>query len=204
MKLALDIGNVMCAIDMDQFVEPLSREINLSKEDCYHFLSCTQKLQDLGLCNIKDEIRTKFGIKSEYVVQDLVKAWNKTLIPNYSVIKYLSVLIKEFDLDVAIVSNIGYEHINCLDFIFKDFEFFKKAIKFYSCEVGARKPTYNYYQTFLTMHPEFKGAIYVDDLEENLRVGKEMGLRDFQLDISSSSGSALKRLDELKKYYEES
>ena len=58
-----------------------------------------------------------------------------------------------------------------------------ESVKHYSCEVGARKPSKLYYHSFLQMHPEFKGAIYVDDNKENLEASKEFGFITIRLDL---------------------
>jgi FMN phosphatase YigB (HAD superfamily) len=82
--------------------------------------------------------------------------------------------------EIALVSNIGHEHKARIE----DSRTFEKCIKFFSCDVGARKPTMLYYKTFLDMHPEFLGALYVDDLAENLAMGEKFGLKpiEFALD----------------------
>jgi FMN phosphatase YigB (HAD superfamily) len=42
--------------------------------------------------------------------------------------------------------------------------------------VGARKPSFIYYQSFLQMYPQFKECIYLDDNTENLNSSLKNGL----------------------------
>jgi hypothetical protein len=85
---------------------------------------------------------------------------------------------------VALLSNIGVEHAVMMENTLKHGGFFPDAIKHFSCDVGARKPSMIYYQSFLWQYPEFKGCLYVDDLQENLDSGAKFGFRPFHLDLS--------------------
>ena len=65
-----------------------------------------------------------------------------------------------------------------------------------SYEVGARKPSKLYYQSFLLDHPEYKGCLYVDDLPQNLAVGRYYGFRSFEYNLEENG---LRYFDDLKK-----
>ena len=188
--LILDIGNVLVNIDMDPLRKGISKQLNISKSDTDHFISTLQKKQDLGITNMRDEIIVRFNIKSEYIVDELVDLWNSVVQPNWCAINFFSALKKTYKLDIALLSNIGTEHAA----LFKDgsqWDYFhnlihKDAIKHFSCEVGARKPTKLFYQSFLQMYPEFHGALYLDDIKENVDAGCEMGLYSIQFDINKN------------------
>lgn len=45
-----------------------------------------------------------------------------------------------------------------------------------------------YYQSFLWQYPEFKGCLYVDDLQENLNTGEKFGFKPYKLDLSEPIG----------------
>jgi hypothetical protein len=58
-----------------------------------------------------------------------------------------------------------------------------------SYEVGARKPSNIYFQSFLQDYPSWIGCVYVDDRKDNLLTGKKYGFRTIQFDLSTFSSS---------------
>jgi FMN phosphatase YigB (HAD superfamily) len=93
-------------------------------------------------------------------------------------IKILDKIRSEEGLEIALLSNIGFEHAKLVHKLlsYDECGFFFNH-KHFSCEVGARKPTKLFYQSFLMQHPEFQGCLYVDDLQENLDAADELGFR---------------------------
>lgn len=185
--LALDIGNVICHVDFDKILNVLSKSLNIPKAEALYFLNRVQKLHDLGLTNLSDELHDHFKIKSEVIIKDILDEWNKAIQIDPDVIREIEKLRTTYNLEVALVSNIGIEHAehfrkNCsLD----------KTIQFFSCEVGARKPSLLYYQTFLSVYPQFKGCVYVDDLDANLETGNKFGLKSTKFCLSDYKKSPL-------------
>ena len=92
---------------------------------------------------------------------------------------------------MALLSNIGTEHAALMEHSLNVGTFFSGAIKHFSCFVGARKPTALFYQSFLLEHPEFYSCLYIDDLQENLDVGKRFGFQTyrFSLDPKDDAGT---------------
>src|SRR5208282_4959941 len=93
----------------------------------------------------------------------------------------------EAGIRVALLSNIGKEHSQYFRKLMAtavDSKGISRAIQFFSCEVGARKPSLLYYQTFLYMHPDFKeNCLYIDDLQENLDAAKKLGFKTVKFDL---------------------
>ena len=176
MYLVLDIGNVLFNQDLTPFAKALSIQMNISKEDAYHFINRIQKKQDLGISNIRDEIATHFNIKSEYIIDNLIDAWNVVITPNLTSIEFFSKLIEKNGYKIALLSSLGFEHMNLIKKMIGDYPIYKWSTHHFSCNVGARKPSLLYYKTFLDLYPKFKGALYLDDLQENLDAGDESGL----------------------------
>ncbi len=198
--LCLDIGNVLFDQNMEPFIRALSIQMNISKADADHFLSIIQHKQDIGISSIRDEVSSHFGIKSEYILEDLMSAWAITVMPNRNSISFFGNLAKNPEVKIALLSNIGFEHRNQLIGKFGFSSVWTKSIKHFSCEVGARKPSLLYYKTFLDLYPEFKGAIYVDDLKENLDAGAAQGLIPHHFDLSTHGwGDTHTKLEVLEK-----
>lgn len=185
--VCFDIGNVLCHLDFEIFLSALSQQFNISETDTWRFLSRTQKLHDLGLTLLKDEFADHFKLHSEVTIDDLLNKWNETIKQEELMFQLLSQL-SENNVEIALLSNIGFEHEAYLNKIAESYVGYKKAIQFYSCNVGARKPSLLYYQTFLSLNPKFKGCLYVDDIQENLDTGKKFGFKTLRFALSELSG----------------
>ena len=194
MNLAIDIGNVICHIKFEPFLKHLSKFLNISYSDGMHFLNRVQKLHDLGLTNLKDELADHFKIKSESLLDELLSLWDKCLQLDCTVLQELEKLRKKHGIEIALLSNIGFEHAKYIRDSSNLYPILNSTIQFFSCEVGARKPTYLYYHTFLQMYPQFKNCIYIDDLDDNLSAGKQMGFNSQKFKISDYKKSNLEDL----------
>ncbi len=188
MKYAcFDIGNVLCHVDFDGIQNHLSKTLNISRAEAMYFLNRVQKLHDLGLTNLSDELRDHFKIHSEVIVNEIIKTWNACIVPNYPILDILSQLEDEHGLKIAILSNIGYEHkLNLQDIMRGDHKgvVLNNSVQYLSCDVGCRKPSMLYYHTFLQLNPKFKGSIYVDDLQENLDASKPFGFQTYKFNLN--------------------
>ena len=201
----MDIGNVLCHVNFDKLLTCLSRNLNISKADAMYFLDRVQKLHDVGLTSLRDELHDHFKIHSEPIMEELLESWNSVISGEHLMFNILKELLDQ-NVKIALVSNIGYEHTKHIDHLLGGEVGYTNSIHFFSCHVGARKPTFLYYQSFLSMHPEFKGCIYVDDLQDNLNASKKFGFKTvrFSLNTFSIDGNidrqALKqKANELKK-----
>lgn len=172
--LTIDIGNVICDLNFEYFIKSISSNLNISKQEVNVFLNKFQKPNDLGITELQYELANYFNITSKKLITIFCREWDRTMKVNFKVRGWLKNLS---NTQVALLSNIGIEHKiiinNLLDKLSDNY------IKFYSCDVGARKPTFLYYKLFLEMHPQFENALYVDDRSENLEAGKMFGLRPF-------------------------
>ena len=182
-----DIGNVICHVHFNKALDLLSYKLNITTAEASYFLKRVQHLHDLGLTNLEDELRDHFKIKSDRIIQEILVAWNDCISPEPEMINFLEDLSK--DTNIAIVSNIGLEHAENIHNLMHKAEisntFWDSAIHFFSCDVGARKPSLLYFQTFLSLYPEFKGCVYVDDLHANLQTGTKFGFQSYHMDLSS-------------------
>lgn len=184
----LDIGNVLVKVSFQSFLRKLSASLNISLEDCQFFLNHTQKLHDLGYTRMSDDLHDHFKIRSPVIVDDLVEEW-KTVISNADyMLDFFNKLKKQHDLKIALLSNVGWDHAGFIDQLLNHDGFLNEVIKFFSCEIGARKPSLIYFQSFLQLHPEFQGAVYIDDLQENLNMGKQFGFKTYHFALDQIIG----------------
>ncbi len=197
--VAFDIGNVLCTFDIHRFIQKLSSKLKISDMESLLFLEHLQRAQDIGITTVALSLKEKFNISQEEVGY-LVEEWNATVEPHDLMLRFLS-NIKDQGAKIAYLSNMGKEHIQHLRQGWP--EMFANTIEHISCEVGARKPTKLFFQSFVLDHDEFKGAVYVDDLEENLKTGKYYSFKVFhfcldQLLMESPSKQKIE-LDKLRR-----
>lgn len=196
--VALDIGNVICNVNFDSLLKDLSTTFNISIEDALYFLNRNQKLHDLGLTNMQKELNYHLHVVSQVTVERIMTHWNNSISANPAVVSMFNKMIVENDLQVALLSNIGHEHADMMPRILGQGGFFDNAIKHFSCDVGARKPTLLYYQSFLMEHPEFEGCVYVDDVQENLEAGRRFGFQPYYFALDKMDvGKELPEIEKL-------
>lgn len=197
--VAFDIGNVLCQFDIMKFVTKLAEIARISEHDAWFFLDHLQRMQDIGVTSVAHGLEYKYRLSTEDLAT-LSDAWNKTLAPNEMMLNFLENL-KADSVKIALLSNMGPEHIVYLRKTCP--QMFEKTLQHISCEVGARKPQKLFFQSFCLDNDEFSGSLYVDDLEENLKVGKKYGFKvySFNLDeiVKLSRASQKMELDKLKR-----
>jgi FMN phosphatase YigB (HAD superfamily) len=186
--VAFDVGNVLFKVDFTPFINKLSRSLNITVSEATYFLNRSHKLHDLGLTVMHDELLDHLKIKSSVLRDDLVLEWNHSIHPADWMIDRMDKFCTKNDLQVILLSNVGLEHAVRMKESFKPYPSFDNAIQHFSCDVGARKPTMLYYQSFLQSYPECKGCPYIDDLEENLKMGARFGFQTMKFSIDDVSG----------------
>lgn len=202
--IALDIGNVLCRVDFRKFTFAISRITNLSTWEVGRKINRSQKIRDVGLLSMTDILESEFGIKSQPVIDDLISIWNEQVVSfDLNVLDFFE---SKKDLQIALLSNVGLEHSNMIKNYFNYFtedSRFKNAIFYFSCDLGTRKPNTLYYSNFLSIHPEFKGCIYLDDLRENLDTASKLGFNSVEFNLENDDLYDLANLkNALKRIYE--
>lgn len=186
--VAFDIGNVLCHFDIFKFTRKLSEITGINDHDSYFFLDFLQRMQDIGVTSVAHHLEYKFDVNGAEL-EELLETWNATVIPNEMMLNFLDKLRGE-GVKIALLSNMGPEHIAHLRTTYP--QLFENTVQHISCEVGARKPSKLFFQSFCldndeffvsdTREPmDFSGCVYVDDIEENLKVGKKYGFKVYQL-----------------------
>lgn len=186
--ICLDIGNVLCEVHSEPFLAQISSTFNVTIPDASRFLKRFQQLHDLGFTTMADELKDTFDVKSPIIIDRLVDSWNSSIVPNMKILDALCDLSESsHDLQVALLSNIGVEHADMMEEKLAHRNLYPKAIKHFSCYVGARKPSSLFYQSFLLQYPEFYGSLYVDDLKENLDAGAKFKFVPFHFDLKEQN-----------------
>jgi FMN phosphatase YigB (HAD superfamily) len=192
--LCLDIGNVLVKTDFKPFLRYLSKTLNITMEESQNFLNRTQKLHDLGFTRIADELHDHFKIRSPVIIEELMNLWNSSIDTADYIFDKLIEISKQRDLKIALLSNIGFDHVGRFEELMKYGyqNFYRDTEKYFSCHVGARKPSLIYYQSFLQLHSEFQGCGYIDDLQDNLNASENFGFRTFRFALDELVGDNYK------------
>lgn len=178
--VALDIGNVLCHFDMNKFTKELTVVTGITDHDSYFFLQHIQSSQDLNITTVAESLEYRFQLTGPQI-DELVTVWNSTVEPADVMMNWLENLRSE-GVKIALLSNMGPEHIGHLRQ--KHPKIFKDARQHISCEVGARKPSKLFFQSFLMDNDDFRGCLYIDDLEENLKSGKHYGFQVYNFKLN--------------------
>jgi|ERR1019366_1560586 FMN phosphatase YigB (HAD superfamily) len=196
--LAVDLGNVVIEVSFEKFMQDLMVVVPFSFDECFNYLCRVSKSHDLGLISIVDGLQDHFNFKLSQNQQIFItNSWKNTVKSNVFMNEYLNELTNS-GTKIALLSNMGFEHRKLMRDIITT-NVYDTAIKFFSCDVGAIKPTYIYYKTFLDMYPEFKGCIYLDDKIENIEASKLFGFdaRQFILDKIEPKDKIKQKLSQL-------
>jgi len=208
--LCLDIGNVIGKVEFDTFTAILSSVVNIPQQEAHVRINRYQGLHDVGLMDMHQILGKEFDVKSEELMEFLISEWTNVLPMDKRVINRLEtisskILINNYgcivsELKLALLSNVGQEHANYISERFGECHILDTAIKYFSCEVGSRKPQSLYFQSFLDRYPRFINSVYVDDRQENLDASVPYGFIPVRLDLSTMSDLEIEsRLDAIEK-----
>lgn len=181
--VALDVGNVLVHANFQDFIRKLSKTFNITLAEALYFMNRNQKLHDLGLTQMRDELGDHFKIRSEVLLDELVADWNSVIVADKNVLRTMNKLKGIHGLKIALLSNVGSEHLVRMKEVLDHDGFMDGNVGHFSCVVGARKPNMTFYHTFLQLHPLWEGCPYIDDVQENLDMGAQFGFKPFKFSL---------------------
>lgn len=189
-KVCFDLGNVLCRVNFTEFLNfVVEQDIVKDQETAYEFLSGIQHPQDLGLYNIRQGFYRFYPHISKQILHELHDIWDRVVEPSDTMIGLLDDLLSN-NFEIALLSNIGFDHSSVLR---NKCDIFKKCHQHFSCEVGARKPSKLFYQSFYLQYGWDKSVFFFDDLQENLAgangylTGVLFDLKNFKNDEDAAS-----------------
>ena len=159
--MAFDVGNILVSVNMHQFEQKLvDNKLFDTIESAHFFAEEIQPRLDIGISDIRAEL-TKAGARGS-VLDELIGSWMKIISPLHKHIDF----IKKLPCNIALLSNTGTDHAEVLKTL-------DIPIYHFSCYIGARKPSYLFYSSFLNRYPLFFGSVFIDDRQINLDAAKE-------------------------------
>jgi FMN phosphatase YigB (HAD superfamily) len=164
-RVAFDIGNVLCHVPVNEFYDFVAAQgIVADRKEAEEFMNGIQYAQDLGLYNIRQGFYKFNPHISKKTLQDLHDKWLDIGRPSNEMLEVLKEAI-DSGYQVALLSNIGHDHAE----VFRQkCELFQGCHQHFSCEVGARKPTKLFYQSFRHDYAWRDDVMFFDDRQENI------------------------------------
>lgn len=170
-RIAFDIGNVLFRFDPSPLLDLLiGLNIVENTAMAYEFMGGSfQHSQEIGLYDIKQRFYQLNPKLSSDTLQEIYDRWMETFEPSLPMIEIVEELIANKH-SVALLSNIGPDHAK---FVRDKCKIFDKCIQHFSCDVGARKPTRLFFQSFHIQNCWGRDTLYFDDREDNIAMGGE-------------------------------
>lgn len=180
-KIAFDIGNVLCHVNFSKFYFTMSDSRLLKTFDNVQmFLDEHEKLDYLGITNIRQSLLHTLPQLSESETNKIVDIWNSAVTISDQMMNFMDTL-RHKNIQIALLSNMGLAHAEYLKNTYP--ELFNVQVAHLSCDVGSFKPHKLFYQSFLLEHEDFSGCIYLDDLKDNIAIGSKMKFDAIHFDL---------------------
>ena len=192
--ICFDLGNVIIECDVDKFYDQMK---DFFSEEKYKQLiamrDIIQTQHDLGIVTYRNFFEHFDMSLSKEKVNQILELWNQAVKPNDEMVEFICKFKQGRKSAVAFLSNIGYEHSKYLTKSCP--ELFENTLLHFSCEVGARKPTKLYFQSFLKEQAALrsvKSHFFIDDREDNCEMAQRLGFMTFQFSLKDDLNDKLK------------
>src|SRR5690606_25313186 len=166
-------------------------------EDCTAYIEYILGMADIGLFTIKQAFENLlvFRDKKPELLEGMLDLWSKIIIEVPEMTDLIKRLKDKHKIRIALLSNISYEH--SLIFRNKFDPIFNSCITHFSCNIGAKKPSKIYFQSFLYDNIGFRGSLFFDDVESNVIEAQNQGFKaiQFRLDEFTSFENAANDLE---------
>lgn len=178
-KVALDIGNVICRVDLEKFYTFLvnDKQLFIDNYQANIFFEGIQSSMDLGLYSITHAFRKYIPGLTKKDLNDIREAWMDICSVSWDMFLFLKEL-EDRKIQVAVLSNIGVDHASLFSPYLNRFGF----LKFFSCNIGTRKPHKLFFQTFQENYNWPNDVLFFDDRIENVEGAKNY-FNSFQFNL---------------------
>ena len=192
-----DIGRVLVRVDIQGVKSALAEGLPLGPEELWSAIEKDPRWQDWqeGRISPRDwhlHLCKRFNLSLNF--EQFTAVWNSALHPqpihNVSLFAGLS---RNYRL--GLLSNTDPIHVAKLESTYDFFEYFPKAVRTYSCSVGASKPEPLIYREALrACKVRAEEAVYVDDILGYVEAARRLGMTGIQfqspLQLCSDLGQA--------------
>jgi glucose-1-phosphatase len=181
--IIFDIGRVLVRIDLREAQKNLADRSPLSAEELWTAIEKDPHWKDWqeGRLSPRDwhlNLCKRFGIKLPF--DAFVNAWNSVLDPHpIHADALFACLAKNYRL--GLLSNTDPIHVVHLESTFSFYNYFPKAVRTYSCSVGASKPDPLIFRHALkACKVPANQTVYVDDIAAFAQAATALGIHGIQ------------------------
>jgi len=174
-----DIGRVLVRVDVQAVKATLAEGLPLSPEELWSAIEKDPRWPDWqeGRMTPRDwylHLCKRFNLTMMF--EEFTTAWNSALDPKpIQDISLFAELSKNYRL--GLLSNTDPIHVGKLESTYGFYEYFPKAVRTYSCSVGASKPNPLIYQHALkACKVRAEEAVYIDDILAYVEAARKLGL----------------------------
>ena len=166
--IAFDIGNVLCRTDFTRFSR-LVEEFGFG--DSAELLDYFQAPMDIGLCSLRNALKHLCNPIHKHhdpnTLRIMDEEWLKIIKMSEPMLQMVKGLLDD-RWAVALLSNVGQEHAK---YMTEQYPILNRCSKHFSCDLGVRKPSELFYQSFFRRFPAepFSDTTpFFDDRAENV------------------------------------
>jgi glucose-1-phosphatase len=174
-----DIGRVLVRVDVQGVKTALAEGIPLSPEELWPAIEKDPRWADWqeGRMAPRDwhlHLCKRFNLTMRF--EEFTAAWNSALHPKpIHDVSLFAQLSKSYRL--GLLSNTDPIHVARLESTYDFYQYFPKAVRTYSCSVGASKPNPLIFQHALqACKVKAEEAVYIDDIAAYVQAARRLGI----------------------------
>jgi len=181
--IIFDIGRVLVRVDIQAAKRGLANGLPLTPEELWSAIENDPRWPDWqeGRMSARDwhlNLCQRLGLALNF--EQFTQVWNSAIDPNPihpdSLFEHLS---KSYRL--GLLSNTDTIHVAHLEATYSFFRFFPKAVRIYSCSVGASKPNPLIFREALrACKVNANQAVYIDDIAAFVEAARGLGCAGIQ------------------------
>ena len=192
-----DIGRVLVRVNIEGVKSALAQGLPLSPQELWSAIENDPRWPDWqeGRISARDwhlHLCKRFHLSLTF--EQFTTVWNSALDPQPIHDNSLfAALSRKYRL--GLLSNTDPIHVAKLESTYEFFEYFPKAVRTYSCAVGASKPAPLIYQHALrACKVRAEEAVYIDDVPAYVEAARRLGLTGVHFQSSTQLCSELGQL----------
>jgi len=174
-----DIGRVLIRVDIQRVKTSLAQGLPLGPEELWSAIEKDPRWPDWqeGRISPRDwhlHLSKRFDLSLDF--EQFKNVWNSALDPHpIHKTSLFAGLGKNYRL--GLLSNTDPIHVEKLESTYDLFDYFPKAVRTYSCSVGASKPEpLIYRQALRACKVRAEEAVYIDDILDYVAAARRLGL----------------------------
>lgn len=181
----VDLGEVLVKVNFNKLIRALVNSSDKNEYELALYISESNIIRQYREGNINtdlflDKFRSDINFHGNNM--ELQEVWCDIFEPIIDNIRIMSKLIEQYD--IVLTSNTNPLHVQKIFSMIGNIKFFNRKI--FSYEIGISKPDRKFYEYALKVSSAIATeSVFIDDLEENIAVARELGFASIKIDSYS-------------------